>query len=138
MKIKNVIKAITILVALFCVFFFYSCKKDFLNKNPLDQASSQIFWKSEADIKLAVAGCYNRLRGAGWGGLPTNYQGGYLDGLTDIAYVYWGLFGISDMSQGTINATSELPNDWYRTCYTGIASCNYFLGNVDKLSLIHI
>lgn len=133
MKIITRIKAVTALLALSCLFFLSSCKKTFLDKNPLDQPSSQTFWKSENDVNLALVGVYNRLRGGGWGGFPTNYQGGYLDGLTDIAYVYWGLFGISDMSRGTINANSELPADMFRNCYAGIASCNYFLGNVDKV-----
>ncbi len=49
---------------------FFSCKKEFLNKKPLDQVSSVNFWKSEADVQMALAGVYDRLRGGGgasWG-----------------------------------------------------------------------
>lgn len=136
MKINDVIKTGAVF---FVLLLFFSCKKDFLNKNPLDQVSSGTFWKSDADVQMALAGCYDRLRGGGgafWGASSLNFQRGYLDGLSDIAYVYWGLFGISDMSRGIINTTSEQAGVVYRSCYRGIATCNYFLGNVDKVTTV--
>jgi len=35
-----------------------SCEK-FLEKNPLDQMSSQIFWETEADVQMGLTGIYN-------------------------------------------------------------------------------
>jgi len=133
MKINNVIKATRVI---FISLLFFSCQKDFLNKNPLDMVSSETFWKTDADLKMALAGCYDRLKGDGWAGFPENFQGGYLDGLTDIAYVYWSLFNISDMSRGNITPNSDLVGNYYRCCYRAISSCNYFLDNVDKVTTV--
>lgn len=135
MSNKNIFKtAAGILFIILCC----SCSKNFLDKNPLDRPSSQTFWASETDVQLALTGCYSTLRGnsSAYGGLPLNFERGYLDGLTDIGYVYWGLFSISDMSLGNINATSQLPALVYTDCYKGIAACNYFLDNVDKATMV--
>jgi len=131
MKIKNIIKASAKLGALFFVLFLSSCSKSFLNRNPLDQPSSQTFWTSESDVQQALVGVYQTLQD----GFPTNYAGGYLDGLSDVGYVYWGLYDISNMSLGNVSANSQLPGMVYTGCYKGIAACNYFLGNVDKADL---
>jgi len=136
MSKKNNIIAAT--AALFCILLFSSCSKNFLNKVPLDQPSSQTFWKSESDIQLAVTGCYSTLKGitpsspGGFGGFPLNFERGYLDGLSDVGYVYWGLFGISDMSLGNISSNTNLCALVYSNSYSGIAACNYFMDNVDK------
>ncbi|MCX6219652.1 MAG: RagB/SusD family nutrient uptake outer membrane protein [Bacteroidia bacterium] len=133
MKINNVIKATRVI---FISLLFFSCQKDFLNKNPLDKVSSGTFWKSDADLQMALAGCYDRLKGDGWGGFPNNYQGGYMDGLSDVAYVYWSLFSISDMSRGNITPSSDLVGNYYRCCYRAISSCNYFLDHIDKVTTV--
>ena len=39
-----------------------SCDKDFLDRNPLNAVSSQVFWTSEADVQTALAGVYSRLQ----------------------------------------------------------------------------
>jgi hypothetical protein len=105
-----------------------SCNKDFLDKNPLDQISSQTFWKSEADVKMAVTGCYANLKGG-----FLDYKRGYLDGLSDNAYVYWGLYSIDDMAVGILSATSGGAKDIiYSSSYSGIARCNFFMANIDN------
>ena len=40
---------------------FLSCS-DFLDKNPLDQISSETFWQNEQEAKMALTGVYSRLR----------------------------------------------------------------------------
>jgi hypothetical protein len=140
MFIKNHSK--TTVAAIFSILLSFSCNKNFLNKAPLDAPASQTFWTNETNVQLALAGCYNTLRGktpvsaTGVGGFPFNFERGYLDGLTDIGYVYWGLFGISDMSLGIVNANSQLCDLEYTNCYAGIAACNYFLDNVDKATTV--
>ena len=57
-----------------------SCNKDFLERNPLDSVSSQVFWASEGDVKTALAGVYSRLQQNFLG-----YERVYLEGLTDNA-----------------------------------------------------
>ena len=38
-----------------------SCSKDFLDKNPPDSVSTDIFWASDADAQSALGGVYSRL-----------------------------------------------------------------------------
>lgn len=109
-----------------------ACSKDFLNKNPLDQISSETFWKSEADVQMAVTGCYARLKGS-----FLDYQRGYLEGLSDNGFVHWGLYGIENMTLGNISAASGgVKNDIYSSSYRGISQCNFFLGNIDKATTV--
>ncbi|RIH63991.1 RagB/SusD family nutrient uptake outer membrane protein [Mariniphaga sediminis] len=135
MKKYNVIK---ISGAIFILLLFFSCEKDFLDRQPLDKVSSETFWNTESDLLMALAGCYDMLNNDGWGGGPLNYQRGYSEGLTDIGFVYWSLFSIQPMSRGIIEASDE--GNWaaniYRGCYKGIAQCNQFLDNVDNATSV--
>ena len=70
-----------------------SCKKDFLDKNPLNSVSSQVFWASEADVQTGVAGVYSRLQQNFLG-----YEKIYLEGLTDNAYLLPGNNNQNNMS----------------------------------------
>jgi hypothetical protein len=111
-----------------------SCNKDFLDRNPLNSVSSQIFWASEADVQTALAGVYSRLQQNFLG-----YERVYLDGLTDNAYLDPGNGNQSNMTNMTTGSISAglggaLPN-MYSTPYRAIASCNYFLDNIDKAPL---
>jgi starch-binding outer membrane protein, SusD/RagB family len=108
-----------------------SCKKDFLDKNPLNSVSSQIFWASEDDVKTGLAGVYSRLQQNFLG-----YEKVYLDGITDNAFLLAGNGNQNNLplfATGGINAglTGALPN-FFSTPYRAISSCNYFLDNVDK------
>ncbi len=108
-----------------------SCKKDFLERNPLNSVSSQVFWASEADVKTGVAGVYFRLKQNFLG-----YERVYLDGLSDNAY-FFGVNtnqgNLAPLTTGGISAglTGALVN-MYSTPYRVISSANYFLDNVDK------
>lgn len=108
-----------------------SCKKDFLDKNPLNSVSNEIFWTSEADVQTALAGVYTRLQQNFLG-----YERIYLDGLTDNAYLDPGNVNQPNMinlATGSISPglTGPMVN-MHNTPFRAIASCNYFLDNVDK------
>lgn len=108
-----------------------SCKKDFLNKNPLDQISSQTFWKTEDDVKMALGGCYRQLQSDFFG-----YRRVWLDCLTDNAFAEWGYFNMASMTIGVTSATSGgAVNMAYYSPYRGIANCNYFLANIDNVPI---
>jgi hypothetical protein len=131
MRIINKIYSGFLLVLLFTG---VSCNKDFLDRNPLNSVSSQIFWASEADVQTALAGVYSRLQQNFLG-----YERVYLDGLTDNAYLDPGNGNQSNMTNMTTGSISAglggaLPN-MYSTPYRAIASCNYFLDNIDKAPL---
>lgn len=123
-KLYSIIIILILIVAIICS----SCQKDFLDKNPTDQISSQTFWKTEADVQMALAGCYRRLQNGFLG-----YQRVWLDCLTDNAYAEWGNYNIHNMTLGVINSASGgAINMAYYAPYSGIASYNFFLSNIDK------
>jgi hypothetical protein len=111
-----------------------SCKKNFLDKNPLDSISSQTFWTSETDVQTALAGVYSRLQQNFLG-----YERVYLDGLTDNAYLDPGNGNqpnMTNMTTGSISpGLSGALVNMYSSPYRAITSCNYFLDNVDKASI---
>ncbi|WP_114782925.1 RagB/SusD family nutrient uptake outer membrane protein [Botryobacter ruber] len=111
--------------------FGTSCNDDFLDKNPLNSVSTQVFWSSEADVQTALAGVYSRLQQNFLG-----YERVYLDGLSDNAYLDPGngnQGGMHNMTIGSISpSTGGAMINMYSTPYRAIASCNYFLDNVDK------
>ena len=107
-----------------------SCNKEFLDKNPLDSVSSQIFWASESDVNTGLAGVYSRLQQNFLG-----YERVYLDGLSDNAFLWdnGNQPNMLSMTTGNISSgsTGAIAN-MYSTPYRAIASCNFFLDNVDK------
>ncbi|WP_316834327.1 RagB/SusD family nutrient uptake outer membrane protein [Pedobacter nutrimenti] len=121
---------------------FSSCKKDFLQKDPLAQLSQNTFWKTQSDADLALAGCYNFLcrghnatsvsnAGAGFGG-------GYMfwETLTDNGYTISSGGNFSTVSTGNIEATmTGIISDAYKYSYQAIATCNLFLVRVGDIPL---
>jgi len=106
-----------------------SCK-DFLERNPLNSISSQIFWATEADVQTGLAGVYSRLQQNFLG-----YERVYLDGLSDNAFL-WDNGNQQNMYNMTIGSISPALGgalaNMYSTPYRVITSANYFLDNVDK------
>jgi len=109
-----------------------SCKKDFLDKNPPNSVSTEIFWTSESDVQSAVAGVYTRLQENYLG-----YERVYLDGFTDNAYLIANPFhsGLTTVAFGGISPVLSTTGEMYSTPYRVIASSNYFLANVGKAPL---
>lgn len=121
---------IAIIFAAFSMLSLSACKKDFLDKNPLNSVSSQIFWNSEADVQTALAGVYTRLQQNFLG-----YERVYLDALSDNAFPYQNTnqTNLLEMTTGSISPGlgGALVN-LYSSPYRAITSCNYFLDNVDR------
>ncbi len=107
-----------------------SCK-DFLEKAPLNSVSNETFWLTENEAKAALAGVYSRLQQNFLG-----YERVYLDGITDNAFLDPGngnQRGMPDLATGNITPVSGAAvSNMYSSPYRAIASCNYFLDNVDK------
>ncbi len=125
MKLKN-----RLILSSAILLLLGSCNNDFLERNPLDSVSSQIFWNSEEDVRSGLAGVYSRLQQNFLG-----YERVYLDGLSDNAFAWdnTNQANLALMTTGGINPTmgGALPNI-YNTPFRAISSCNYFLDNVDK------
>ncbi len=107
--------------------FITSCKKDFMNLNPLDKISSAQTWKDGPLSEAFVNGCYSKL-----------YSGGFseqmLASLSDEA-----VFTHTGRSINTINEGSLSPSNlgWvdgtygWADMYNGIRACNLALANIN-------
>jgi len=115
-KVRIIITAFTSLAAV------VGCKKDFLNKVPLDSYSNSTLWTSSKDAAAALNGCYS-----GW---ESGDDVIYYDCFTDNAYDQFPWEGFEPVAQG--NATPTNTGSANRWSYTTIQRCNWFLANVDK------
>lgn len=122
-----------VLLILIIILGSIGCKKQFLDKQPLDAVSDATFWKTEKDAKLALTGCYDI--GAGWTGetfwMPRSLV--YLDLMAG--------FGsekelIPDhMTDGTVTPSYVEVEAYWRNSYNKIARCNNFLDHVDNITM---
>jgi len=107
-----------------------SCKKDILDRAPLDSVSTDIFWNSEADVQSGLAGVYSRLQQNFLG-----YERVYLDGLTDNAFLWDNTNqpNFNLMTTGSLSASlGGALGNIYSSPYRAIASANYFIDNIGK------
>lgn len=128
-SIKNSIRCLLIVGTL----GLNSCV-DFLDKNPLSAVSSETFWRNVNDVESALAGVYTSLVTRHWtvgfGGLRTQ-----MDGLSDDGYgnASWpDNFNIPQSGDIT-STTGGVVRKYYTIPYQGIAICNDFLKNVDRV-----
>lgn len=98
-----------------------SCDDSYLDKNPLNAISGATFWKTQADVDMALVGVYRRLQSNIFG-----FRKPYLDTYSDNALDRHGYFGFQNATIGIINS-SNVNGSLYNEPYAGIAACNYFL-----------
>ncbi|MDR2470441.1 MAG: RagB/SusD family nutrient uptake outer membrane protein [Tannerella sp.] len=119
------------LIAIGTAFLFTASCSDFLDKNPLDQITSQTFWKSEKEASMALAGVYARLYST-----PFVHKDAAFDVMAGDICTNQGS-GTINLARGQIEATSGgLVSDIYNACYSGIASCNFFLDNIERTPVL--
>jgi hypothetical protein len=111
---------------------FNGCSKNYLDVLPEDKITSANFWQSESDVKLALNGIYSVLRNRGvYGSGPT------MDACTPDAYqwAYWN--GMEEQIGNGSNtpASAGLTSERWTVCYQIINRANYFLTNIDKVTL---
>jgi hypothetical protein len=121
---------INLIIIVFIISLLGSCESNFLERHPTYQPTSETFWNSENDARMALIGVYSRLYAD-----PFGAQRRRLETLTDNArsssilelYLYEIVRGIVYPSQGGV------VTNWYSGMYVGIGSCNFFLDNIDKV-----
>lgn len=108
-------------------FILTSCDKDVLEVASSTQISSETFWKTEADVRLAVNGTYSKLAD-----LEQNYI--YYDVLSDNAYGNYPWEGYKAIADGTHSPRSGGAINWIWTdCFRGIGRANVVLDNYEKV-----
>ena len=126
---KAHIKIIIHVFFISCI-FFVSCENGILDKQPLDQLSTENFWTTANDVDLALAGVYNKA--TTWSSadhiceFDDNTDNG-IDRKANQAFLVYG----------TLNpATSDIKSYWNNS-YREIAGCNYFLENIEKVESLN-
>lgn len=126
---KHILKILKIYIVGFAAISMVSCS-DFLDKNPLDQISSQTFWNTEKEADMALAGVYSRLHVNTFRHKDTEWDimAGDVNGNQTMAVI--------DIARGNIHPTSGSFISYVLSeCYQGISGCNFFLANIDKAPL---
>ena len=120
-----------ILSLITCAFLLGSCG-DFLDRNPYQQVSQEVFWKEKLHFEMALAGNYNLLqRPTTVGDQDTRYiaasQPGF-DCLTDNCYGKNNYGRTKEIVEGNISqSTTGYISVVYDGSYKGITRANIFL-----------
>lgn len=127
---KSIIKysGIFLLIGVFAV---SSCKKDFLERYPLDNMSDATFFSSPNDLKVYVNGFYPLF--------PRYHFQGLFDGPTNIAVDANSDILISTAPSGALlqkgsNGQAALTNGTWTSNFTWIRKANYFLKNYQRVT----
>lgn len=114
--------------------FVISCK-DVLEKDPLAAPNPENYWKTEAEANMALTACYVKLKepiisnGPGQSGNFT-----YWEALSDNAITTSNYQSFDAVMRGQHNtATGGVVSLSWNIGFQGIAACNYFLANVDRV-----
>ncbi|MCC7524693.1 MAG: RagB/SusD family nutrient uptake outer membrane protein [Chitinophagaceae bacterium] len=119
-------KYLKVILTVIVVVQISSCSK-FLDKDPLDQISSNTFWTNQKEVDMALAGVYARILSSTF-----NHNTMFWDVLGGDICANQGSDAVA-LGQGLIEATSGgIVSGIYSQCYQGISSCNFFLENVDR------
>src|SRR5690606_13070837 len=104
-----------------------SCE-GFLDKNPNDELSSDLFWKSKSDFDNALAAVYGTLQNSIY-----SYGGPNWDVITDNGYGQHNYEGSNGIVQGNISPSSGgYISSVYTSSYQAIARINIFLQNLEE------
>ncbi|TKC07907.1 RagB/SusD family nutrient uptake outer membrane protein [Pedobacter polaris] len=111
-----------IAVPSFMATFLAGCKKDFLDREPLDQISDESFWKTPQQLELAVNGVYAFLKAKNTVDMENLGDNTIYPPSSDYQAISSGNY---DFTRGTLNS------EWVGH-YNGIRRCNHFLENYEK------
>jgi hypothetical protein len=112
---------LTIILLSLALFFMGSCKKDFLNKGPLDQYSDENVWKDPALINRFVADIYsNLITTYDYVGSYNSINQGMLPAdITDEGKSNYSGSNADLINQGQYNASSNLFSS-FGLCQVGV------------------
>ena len=111
-----------IIISGLAIVLLWSCDKEFLDRQPLDEYSESSLWTSAKDAEAALNGCYNRWEDGWWLF--------YMDCASDNAYNPYPWEGFSMLGNaGLLTPNNTGVNKWN---FRNIQRCNWFLSNVEK------
>ena len=112
---------------------FAACE-DFLDKQPLAQAASETFWKTEADVQAALTASYSAYRTSIYGSVRGSNGVAFANEcISDNAISTSSFAGYNTIMNGGISpSTGGAASQFWSDSYNGITKCNYFLDNIDR------
>lgn len=122
-------KPIQYIAAFFFLVTVSSCKKSYLERFPLDSPSTATFLSNEAELELAVTGCYQ----------PLAYNGEDLvPFILTLEYVSDNGWERNPNELQVIGKGIATPDNAYAKAvwdrfYVGVSRCNFILSNSDRL-----
>lgn len=118
---------------------FISCS-DVLDKDPLTTPSADNFWKTESDAVKALNGAYLSLKQPIFSnGKAQSGNTLFWEALSDNAQNTSGYESFEVVMRGDqTSATGGIVSKTWEIGFQGIAACNYFLGNVDRVPALPI
>ena len=131
---KNILKYTSIL---FLGTTLASCS-DFLDKDPLTNANSTGFLKTEADANKLLIGCYAKLKEPILSNGPAQ-SGNYLywESLSDNCFNTSNYESFDVVMRGDHSpSTAGIVSKTWTIGFQGIADCNYFLDNIEGANII--
>lgn len=99
----------------------FSCKENFLDKNPLDKVSNETFWNNEKDALAAAAGCYSD-----WWSMSNVL---YFDCNSDNAYDPFSWESVN-MAKGVSTPGTQHLTNYFD--FASITKYNNFLDNISR------
>jgi len=99
-----------------------SCTEDFLDRVPTDALSSEIFWNTESDAKLALTGCYRQLYSP-----YRPEEMWFWDCASDNAFCFHNNKDYRAIGNGSMAASGVSVHNYFT--YTQIRTCNEYLAN---------
>lgn len=118
-----------IITIVLCIAAMASCKKDFLDKLPLDSPSDATFFSNQEELDLAVNGAYTDLW---WEGSSSTPYALYLDATTDIAWSRGDYGGVQTVQSGNYTPDFSIFINTWTHMYEGISKCNNILVNMHR------
>ncbi|WEK17649.1 MAG: RagB/SusD family nutrient uptake outer membrane protein [Candidatus Pedobacter colombiensis] len=112
----------------------FSCKKT-LDTSPLTNPDSANFWKTEGEANKALIACYYKLKEPIFSNGP-GQSGNFLfwEALSDNASNTSNYEAFDIVMRGEHNsATTGIVSKTFTFGFQGIAYCNYFLNNIDRV-----
>jgi hypothetical protein len=126
-KIKYIIASCLLIV------LCNSCEDTVLNLDDPGQPTSATFFKTEAQLEVALAGIYESLNYVSVTPFPQ-----VLDHATDLAFNRGNVAGTATATQGGLSSTDGLINGFWTSFYGGIQRANNLLSNMTKAEAVTV
>ena len=123
-----------IFVALLTLLLLGSCKKSFLDLQPVSNIQASSFYKTAADMELILNSAYASLQTSGQYG-TANWQVGEVRSDNTYNWDVAGNFPDADLDQFKENASNSILNSMWLDTYHGVLLCNIVIGRIAEVEM---